>query len=50
MSGTVFSLLPPVAAIGLALLTKEVYLSLLIGFWQAASCFQGQIPSMQWKP
>ena len=31
MSGTIFALIPPIVAIALALITKEVYLSLLIG-------------------
>ena len=31
VSGTIWSLVPPAAAIALALLTKEVYLSLMIG-------------------
>ena len=44
MSGTVFSLLPPVAAIGLALLTKEVYLSLLIGILAGCFLFSGANP------
>ena len=45
MSGTVFSLIPPVVAIALALATKEVYLSLLIGILSGAVLYVGQ-----WKP
>lgn len=44
MSGTVFSLLPPAAAIALALLTKEVYLSLLVGILAGAFLFSGPNP------
>ena len=36
MEGTIWSLLPPIVAIALALLTKEVYLSLLIGILSGA--------------
>lgn len=36
MSGTVWTLIPPVVAIALALWTKEVYLSLLIGILSGA--------------
>lgn len=36
MEGTIWSLLPPIMAIALALLTKEVYLSLMIGILSGA--------------
>ena len=35
---TIFSLLPPVIAIGLALVTKEVYTSLLAGILAGGLC------------
>ena len=44
MSGTVFSLIPPVVAIALALATKEVYLSLLIGILSGAVLYVGPNP------
>lgn len=44
MSGTVFSLIPPIAAIALALITKEVYLSLMIGILSGALLFTGFHP------
>ncbi len=39
--GTLWSLLPPVVAIGLALITKEVYLSLFIGIAVGVLLFTG---------
>ncbi len=39
MSSTIWSILPPVIAIVLALLTKEVYMSLLIGIFSGALLF-----------
>ena len=33
MYATFWALVPPVVAIGLALITKEVYSSLFVGFW-----------------
>lgn len=39
MSATIWSLLPPIVAIALALWTKEVYLSLLIGILSGALLF-----------
>lgn len=44
MSGTIFSLIPPIVAIALALLTKEVYLSLLIGILSGAFLYVGINP------
>lgn len=44
MSGTIFSLIPPIVAIALALATKEVYLSLLIGILSGAFLFVGANP------
>lgn len=44
MSGTIFSLIPPIVAIALALVTKEVYLSLLIGILSGAFLFTGFSP------
>ncbi|MGI6055339.1 MAG: Na+/H+ antiporter NhaC family protein [Clostridium sp.] len=44
MSGTIYSLIPPVVAIALALITKEVYLSLLIGILSGAFLFVGANP------
>lgn len=44
MAGTVFSLLPPIVAIALALITKEVYLSLLIGILSGAFLYVGPNP------
>lgn len=44
MSGTIFSLIPPIVAIALALITKEVYLSLLIGILSGAFLFSGPNP------
>ncbi|NCC42718.1 MAG: Na+/H+ antiporter NhaC family protein [Clostridia bacterium] len=39
MSGTIWALVPPIVAIALALWTKEVYLSLLIGILSGALLF-----------
>ena len=44
MSGTAWALLPPVVAIALALITKEVYLSLLIGILSGALLVTGFNP------
>ena len=44
MSGTIFALIPPIVAIALALITKEVYLSLLIGILSGAFLFTGLNP------
>lgn len=44
MDGTFFSLLPPIVAIALALITKEVYLSLLIGILSGAFLYVGPNP------
>lgn len=44
MNGTIFSLIPPIVAIALALITKEVYLSLLIGVLSGAFLFGGANP------
>ncbi len=44
MSGTIFALIPPIVAIALALITKEVYLSLLIGILSGAFLFTGPNP------
>lgn len=44
MGGTVFSLLPPLVAIALALITKEVYLSLMIGILVGSFLFVGPHP------
>ncbi|MDO4555487.1 MAG: Na+/H+ antiporter NhaC family protein [Lachnospiraceae bacterium] len=44
MSATVWALLPPIIAIILALLTKEVYSSLLIGIFSGAMLFCGFHP------
>lgn len=44
MSGTIFALIPPIVAIALALVTKEVYLSLLIGVLSGAFLFTGMNP------
>ena len=40
MSATIWSILPPVIAIVLALITKEVYMSLLIGIFAGAILFE----------
>ncbi|MBQ7793331.1 MAG: Na+/H+ antiporter NhaC family protein, partial [Clostridia bacterium] len=37
--GTIWSILPPIIAIGLALLTKEVYFSLIVGIFAGAMFF-----------
>ncbi len=44
MSATIFAVLPPVIAIALALITKEVYSSLLIGIFAGALLFHGFNP------
>ena len=44
MSSTIFSLIPPIVAIALALISKEVYLSLLIGILSGALLFTGGNP------
>lgn len=44
MSATIWSLLPPVIAIALALLTKEVYMSLTIGILSGALLFSSWNP------
>ena len=44
MAGTAWALLPPVVAIALALITKEVYLSLLIGILSGALLITGFNP------
>lgn len=44
MSATIFAVLPPVIAIALALITKEVYSSLLIGIFAGALMFSGFHP------
>ena len=58
MSGTIWALVPPIVAIALALWTKEVYLSLLIGILSGALLFtkfhilaatQTMIEVMNWK-
>ena len=41
MSGTIWSLLPPVIAIGLALITKEVYSSLFLGIVAGGILYAG---------
>lgn len=41
MTGTIFSLLPPVIAIGLALITKEVYSSLFAGILAGGLLYAG---------
>ena len=58
MSGTIWALVPPIVAIALALWTKEVYLSLLIGILSGALLFtkfhilaatQTMVEVMNWK-
>lgn len=58
MSGTMWALVPPIVAIALALWTKEVYLSLLIGILSGALLFakfhvltavETMIEVMNWK-
>ena len=44
MSATIFAVLPPIIAIALALITKEVYSSLLIGIFAGALMFCGFNP------
>lgn len=40
-AGTIWAILPPVLAIGLALITKEVYFSLLLGIFSGALLWTG---------
>ena len=40
MVGTIWALVPPIIAIGLALITKEVYLSLMVGIASGALMFE----------
>ena len=44
LTATVWTLLPPVIAIALALITKEVYSSLLIGILAGGLLFRGFNP------
>ncbi|HHX62123.1 MAG TPA: Na+/H+ antiporter NhaC family protein, partial [Epulopiscium sp.] len=44
MSGTIWALIPPIVAIALALLTKEVYMSLIVGILAGALLFTGFNP------
>lgn len=44
MEGTFWALIPPIVAIALALITKEVYFSLLIGILSGALFFTGFNP------
>lgn len=44
MSGTIWALVPPIVAIALALITKEVYISLIIGILAGALLFTGFNP------
>lgn len=44
MSSTIWSILPPIIAIVLALLTKEVYMSLMLGILSGALLFTGFNP------
>lgn len=44
MSATIWAVLPPIIAIALALITKEVYSSLLIGIFAGALLFHGFNP------
>lgn len=44
MTGTIWAILPPLVAIVLALITKEVYLSLMIGIASGALMFHGFHP------
>ena len=44
MSATIWALLPPIIAIALALLTKEVYMSLMIGILSGALLYSGFNP------
>ena len=50
MSATIWSLLPPIIAIVLALVTKEVYSSLLIGILAGAFLFVGANPVTAVEP
>ena len=40
-AGSFWSILPPILAIGLALLTKEVYLSLILGIFAGGLLWTG---------
>ena len=42
--GTVWALLPPIIAIALALITKEVYLSLFVGILTGSLLYTGFRP------
>ena len=44
MSATIWALIPPIVAIALALLTKEVYMSLIVGILAGALLFTGFNP------
>ena len=44
MSATFWALLPPIIAIVLALITKEVYMSLMLGILSGALLFAGGNP------
>ena len=44
MSGTIWALIPPIVAIALALITKEVYISLLVGILAGTLLFTGFNP------
>ncbi len=44
MSGTIWALIPPIVAIALALITKEVYISLIVGILAGALLFTGFNP------
>jgi len=44
MSATIWALIPPIVAIALALITKEVYISLLVGILAGALLFTGFNP------
>lgn len=44
LSGTIWSLVPPLTAIALALITKEVYISLMIGIMAGGLLFTGFHP------
>jgi Na+/H+ antiporter NhaC len=43
-AGTIWAILPPIVAIGLALITKEVYISLFIGILSGALLYTGFQP------
>ena len=48
-AGTIWAILPPIVAIGLALITKEVYISLFIGILSGALLYTGfqPLPSLE---